>query len=201
LINRNANIEKIKKHFRSLSPESLRRRYGFVLGSDDAIDQHVERFVSDDHHLFAIFDLSGDIIGFSQAAPDPHHESEFELGISILDDHQGKGYGRSLFKTTVNFITALGAKRIFTNCLGENKAMQHLAKSEGMKVVIQYGDASGELVPSHDRTPVETASLITELITNNNLMLIDLAIKGTISNIDCSVGFLTKLTKSLTFTR
>lgn len=183
LIHKKANLENIRKHFLSLDDTSRSMRFGGANITDDFINQYIEKFLKPKDLLFAIFDLTGDIIGFSHVAFLEDKKS-CELGLSVLSTHRNKGYGKKLFDESTKFIKALGINKIFVNFLTKNKTMQHLAQSNGMSIVVHaFDEATGVLnINNEDQeTIVDTVKSLTHVITNNNMMLIDAAIKNSLS--------------------
>jgi RimJ/RimL family protein N-acetyltransferase len=58
-----------------------------------------------------------------------------EMGFTVSPDYRGRGLGQDLFQRAATWAMMKGANTLYTQCLSENKVMQHIAKKNGMTVV------------------------------------------------------------------
>lgn len=64
-----------------------------------------------------------------------------EMGFTVSPEFRGQGLGQELFLRGSTWAMSKGAKTLYTQCLSENKVMQHIAKKNGMTVVtLDYGE-------------------------------------------------------------
>lgn len=171
LIQKNTYREEIKDHLKRLSSEDRHLRFGVVI-ADERIDHYVEDSMKIDDFLFAVFNEDGQIIALLHMARDARDKNAFELGLSVDSDHRGEGHASEMFGKAITFAKTLGAKRIFTYCLAENKAMQNLAKKHELRVMLEHGDVTGELsIPG--RNNVEIVNDLVDFATTEQLMIFD----------------------------
>ena len=171
LIDKKVYEFKLKDHFLSLNDDDRRLRFGANL-PDERIFRYVDDQIKDGDYVFAVFDDNGDIIAVLHMATHGKDKSAYEFGLSVHEDHRKNGYADKLFKKAIAHAKALGAKRIYTYCLSENKAMQHLARKNELKVMLEYGDVTGELA-LEPRSSVEIVNNLVEFATTENLMIFD----------------------------
>ena len=171
LIDKKVYEFKLKDHFLSLNDDDRRLRFGANL-PDERIFRYVDDQIKDGDYVFAVFDDNGDIIAVLHMATHGKDQSAYEFGLSVHEDHRKNGYADKLFKKAIAHAKALGAKRIYTYCLSENKAMQHLARKNELKVMLEYGDVTGELA-LEPRSSVEIVNNLVEFATTENLMIFD----------------------------
>lgn len=173
LIEKRTYADKIIDHLTRLNDEDRRMRFGVNLP-----DQRIQHYVNDSikvgDFLFAVFGNEGEIVAFLHMARDARDSFAYELGLSVNLDDRKNGYASALFEKAVNFAKTLGAKRIYTYCLSENKAMQHLAKKNQLKIALEHGDVTGQLQLS-DRTAVEIVNGLIDFATTEQMMIIDRA--------------------------
>ena len=171
LIDKSVYEFKLKDHFLHLNDDDRRLRFGTSL-PDERIFHYVDDQIKDGDFVFAVFNDEGDIVAVLHMAAHGKDKSSYEFGLSVREDHRKNGYADKLFKKATIHAKALGAKRIYTYCLSENKAMQHLAKKHELKVMLEYGDVTGEL-SIEPRNNVEVVNNLIEFATNENLMIFD----------------------------
>jgi RimJ/RimL family protein N-acetyltransferase len=68
-----------------------------------------------------------------------------ELGISIDEDQRGRHIARALMQRALVRCKAENITLLFMSCLSQNVKMQQLAKSCGMRVVSEHGEAIADL--------------------------------------------------------
>lgn len=127
----------LRNHLLSLSNEDRRLRFGICM-SDQGITEYVSSsYYKEDSEWFAIvkpsaFGASSDEV--LAAVHSSTHEDTCELGLSVSEGYRGLGYGDALFKRAVSHSKAVGANHIYMQCLSENKAIQHIARKNGMTI-------------------------------------------------------------------
>lgn len=171
LIQKQTYSDEIKGHLKRLNPDDRHLRFGTSI-TDDRIDHYVDDAVKIDDFLFGVFGNDGSIVAFLHMARDARDKNAFELGLSVDSEFRGEGYASAMFEKAVTFAKTLGAKRIFTYCLAENKAMQSLAKKHDLRVMLEYGDVTGELeLPQ--RSSVEIVNNLVDFATTEQMMIFD----------------------------
>lgn len=171
LINRQVYRDKLVDHFKKLNVEDRRMRFGVILGND-RICHYVDDQIKDNDSIFAIFNEQGEIVAVLHMAAERNDNFAYEFGLSVNEDYRKNGYASSLFSKAVQHAKTLGAKRIYTYCLGENKAMQSLAKKNDLKVMLEYGDVTGELVLKERSAPEIVRDLV-DFVNTENMMIFD----------------------------
>ena len=163
--------DKLISHFVRLNENDRRMRFGVVL-NNDRIAHYVDDQIKNDDIVFAIFDNDGEIVANLHMAKVRNDASAVEFGLSVNEDFRNRGFASALFAKATQFAKTVGCKRIYTYCLGENKAMQHLAKKHQLKVMLEYGDVTGELVLK-DRSNVEIVNDLIDFAYTENMMIFD----------------------------
>lgn len=171
LIEKDAYTEKLIEHFSRLNAEDRRMRFGVSLGQE-RIEHYVKDAIKHGDHVFAIFNEEGQIVGALHMAKEYHDKHAYELGLSVNAEYRKLGYGRALFEKGVSWAKTLGAKRIYTYCLSENRAMQHLSRSQNLRVMLEHGDYTGEL-QLEDRTTSEITKDLVDFATTEQMMIFD----------------------------
>ena len=171
LIEKDAYIEKLIDHFSRLDPEDRRMRFGVSLGQE-RIEHYVKEAIKRDDHVFAIFNDEGQIVGALHMAKEHQDKQAYELGLSVNTKYRNLGYGRALFEKGISWAKTLGAKRIYTYCLSENRAMQHLSRSQNLRVMLEHGDYTGEL-QLEDRSTSEITKDLIDFATTEQMMIFD----------------------------
>lgn len=161
----------IIQHLCRLSSEDRHMRFGVAL-PDARIEHYVDESLKPNDYLFGVFNDEGEMIGFLHLAHDARDKLAYEIGLSVDESARKSGIGGKLFEKAVIFAKGLGAKRVYTYCLSENKAMQHLARKSDLKVMLEYGDVTGELVVG-DRTHAEILNGLVEIATSDQMMIFD----------------------------
>jgi len=97
-------------------------------------------------------------------------------GVSVLPEHRGYGVGRALFARAAEHARNRFVPRLFMHCLAENAAIMHIARTSGMDIVAEQGDADAYLALS----PASPASVTGEYLIDR-LALFDYALKAQIA--------------------
>lgn len=171
LIDKKVYEFKLKDHFLHLNSDDRRLRFGANL-PDERIFHYVDDQIKEGDYVFAVFDDLGDIVAVLHMATHGKDKSAYEFGLSVREDYRMHGYANKLFTKGITHAKALGAKRIYTYCLSENKAMQHLARKNELKVILEYGDVTGELA-LEPRNSVEIVNNLVDFATTEQMMIFD----------------------------
>ena len=171
LIEKNTYVDKIVAHLARLNEDDRRMRFGTVI-INERITHYVNDAIKVGDYVFAVFSESGEIVAMLHMAKQRNDEKAYELGLSVDEEYRKNGYASALFSKTVTFAKTLGAKRLYTYCLGENRAMQSLAKKNDLKVMLEHGDYTGELM-LNDRTPGQIVKDLVEFASTEQMMIFD----------------------------
>ena len=157
------------RHFLSLGAEDVRLRFG-VLISEAAIVQYVERI---DFKIDAVFGVHDAELALSAVAHVGFTEDFAELGISVLPEHRGRGFGSALLARAADHVRNRFVTRLFMHCLAENAAMMHIAHKLGMTICVNSGEADAFI----KLPPADPASVTGEFV-EQRLALFDYALKA-----------------------
>ena len=162
------------RHFLALEGEDLRLRFGHLPGAD-WIEKYVEGIDFERDEVFGAFGHELELAGVAHMAVD---RDSAELGVSVLRVHQGKGIGTALFKRAAGYARNHSIKTLFIHCLGENGAVIHIARANGMEIVRDASEADAYLnLPRRD-----PASVVNEML-QTRLALFDFALKSQIATV------------------
>lgn len=121
----------LEQHFLALNGEDRRLRFGSTI-SDDGLRAYVARIDFAHDGLFAVHDEDLALAAVIHVA---FSEGSAELGLSVLQQHRGRGMGRALFARAVTHLRNRGTREVYVHCLTENGAMMHLARTNKMRIV------------------------------------------------------------------
>lgn len=121
----------IINHLIALDDESKRLRFGYRT-TDDRIRDYVTKSFDHKNNVWYGYMVDGQCIGAIHVCID---DAVCELGISIDASHRGQGLARSLFDRAIVYAKAQEVTTLTMQCLSENSAIQHIARSSGMHVV------------------------------------------------------------------
>ena len=114
-------------------------RFGYA-ASDDNINDYLEKAFDEFgfKNMWFIVEKDNKVIGsvhvsFCPLTKDGNYTAE--MGFTVSPEHRGEGIGQELFIRGSTWAMMRGAKTLYTQCLSENKIMQHIAKKNGMTVV------------------------------------------------------------------
>lgn len=160
---------KFSAHLRALEPEDRRLRFGLAL-PDGAIDDYATRIDFGRDAVFGVFDDQLHLAGAAHLARAPVHA---ELGVSVLPSCRGRGIGAALLARAHLHARNWGIGALFMHCLTENGAMMHLARTQGMRIVAERGEADAHL----ELPPANPAS-IAQALFDERVGLFDYALKA-----------------------
>jgi RimJ/RimL family protein N-acetyltransferase len=125
-------------HFAALSPEDLRLRFGMQMNGA-LLEKYVERIDFSNDAIFGIFNEDPALLGMVHLAINP--EGVFaEIGLSVLPQCRGIGYGTALLKMAALHAANCGIHTLYMRCLAENSVMIHLAQKVGLRVFMEPGE-------------------------------------------------------------
>jgi GNAT superfamily N-acetyltransferase len=164
-----AQRESLAAHALALDEQARRLRFGAQL-SDEAIRAYVDSIDFDRDAVFVIFDAELRIAG---AAHLVCSDDGAELGISVLAGHRGRGIGQALLARARLHARNRTIDVLFMHCLAENETMRHLARKQGMAVVVERGEATARVALE----PGNLSTVAREFIANQ-VGLFDYALKA-----------------------
>ena len=150
----------LARHFLALDADDRRLRFGAAL-TDEAVLQMEERIDFDRDEIFGIANDDLDLLGVVHVA---FYPGKAELGLSVLPAARGIGLGNALFERAVTHLVNRGVREVFVHCLTENGAMMHLARRNGMQVVLDGSETDAHLALPR----ATTGSVLAEWIWDHN---------------------------------
>ena len=163
----------IKAHLRRLSPADRRLRFCSAI-SDYAIGEYVDHLDLWSYAAFGAY-VDHELIAFVHLARGPG--SSAELGISIDTAYRGRGLARQLLKRVHTFCLSHGVDEIYMACLRENQKMQHLARTEGLRLKTEDGETTA--VASISATPAQFVLALYQELISGQVTIIDSALRAT----------------------
>lgn len=156
-------------HLLALSADDRRLRFEHAL-SDDGLRHYVDGI---DFSHDAVFVVTGDNLAVVGAAHLARSDGHAQLGVSVLPPGRGQGIGAALLERSAARARNWGIRAMFMNCLVENAAMMHLARRQGLNIVVSGSEAEAFVtLPRAD-----LGSLATEAVSEH-LGLFDYAQKA-----------------------
>jgi RimJ/RimL family protein N-acetyltransferase len=170
----NNDKPEILAHLLRLSPNDRYLRFFAALG-DFALNKYVNETVDlSASKAYGIFDEDRKtLIAFAHVAGIEQGGSGLsaELGISVDSSFRGFGLARRLMDRTLVFCKSHDIGMLYMSCLRENKAMQHLAKTSGLQVIIDHGDAIAKLQLAE--WPLDKAACISHDLAYQQIAIVD----------------------------
>lgn len=136
--------DEIIRHLQQLSPQDRRLRFGTPT-TDATIEKYMRGINFARDKVFGVFEHDLTLTGVAHLALDVGTDTA-ELGLSVVPEHRGKGYGYALLSRAKLHARNLTYKKLYMHCLAENQVMIHLARKAGMTVVTEYGEADAHMV-------------------------------------------------------
>jgi RimJ/RimL family protein N-acetyltransferase len=180
----------ILAHFLRLTPNDRYLRFFAALG-EFALTKYVGETINfSNSKAYGIFDEDRKtLIAFAHVTGIEKNNANIsaELGISVDSSHRSLGLARRLMDRTLVFCKSHDIGMLYMSCLRENKAMQHLAKTSGLQVIIEHEEAIAKLklaewpldrvaCISHDLAYQQIA--IADKCYRRNAELVDALLKG-----------------------
>lgn len=146
--------EALRDHFLALGEEDRRLRFGVAV-SDRHIDAYVAGIDFNASHVYGVRGRGHAWLGIGHLS---HGDGAAELGLSVLPAVRGRGLGAAIFRYAVAHASRLGAGRLYMQFLSSNRAIVSIARSAGMEIASNGGEADAYLlVPDH-------AELVAQLV-------------------------------------
>jgi RimJ/RimL family protein N-acetyltransferase len=160
----------IIRHLQRLSAQDRRLRFGVCL-TDAAIERYVNGIKFTHDKVFGVFESDLTLSGVAHLALDLERETA-ELGLSVVPELRGKGYGFALLSRAKLYASAVSYKKLYLHCFAENQVIIHLARKAGMTVVTARGEADAHVVLDEGRS----ADLASEAM-HDQIALVDYLFK------------------------
>lgn len=93
---------------------------------------------SESNRRFYLADLNGDTIGTVATCTMPEESCVFIVGLAVVREHQGRGYGRQILAWTVDRLIHDGFERIMIEVFSDNSRAINLYLSCGFDYVTTY---------------------------------------------------------------
>lgn len=138
-----SEIASYGSHLKRLSAHDRHMRFGTEL-SNTAIDTYVNKIDLSRDVIKVVHDDNLNVIAAVHISR-LLTEDIAEIGLSVENDHRGKGIGRALFKSAVQHMQSIGIKKAYTMCLRNNSPMMHIAAHEGMEMISHGGETEAYL--------------------------------------------------------
>jgi GNAT superfamily N-acetyltransferase len=135
------HVDLLKRHFDELDADDVYLRFASAL-SREGRQRYVEGISFDRDAVFGVFADDLSLLGVAHLAC---LMDSAELGVSVLAPYRGHGIGNVLFKRAAVHARNLKIQQLFVNCLTQNAAMMHIARKNGMRVVVDHADAEAYL--------------------------------------------------------
>ena len=129
------------EHFLALRPHDRRLRFGTPIG-DSTVRDYVARIDFGHDALFGVLDDELRLLGVAHVARASEHA---ELGVSVVEGFRNRGIGGALLARTHLRARNWNVGALFMHCLTENAAMLRLARTQGMDIVTEAGEADAWL--------------------------------------------------------
>ena len=157
------------EHFLALSMEDLRLRFGRFM-TPNALREYVDSIDFGRDAAFGIFNGELRLIGVAHVA---RIADGAELGVSVVPGERGRGVGSALFERAHTYARNQLLRQLFMHCLTENKAMMHIARKSGMRIVAEAGEAAAYL-----RLPAADMATVAQELLQERVALFDIALKS-----------------------
>jgi RimJ/RimL family protein N-acetyltransferase len=177
---RDTDRNALTQHFLALDADDRRLRFGASIADDGirALDERID-FERDE-----IFGIAGDDLRLLAVVHVAFYPTKAELGLSVLPEARGRGFGNALFSRAVMHLTNRGVREVFVHCLNENGAMMHLAHKNGMRVVREGSEADAYL----ELPRATPGSVLSEWVWDQNARFAHDVRRGTRAVLDALVA-------------
>ena len=130
-----------EQHLLALGPQDRRLRFG-APPADSAVRAYVAGIDFERDALFGVFSDDLSLVAAAHLARSDDHA---ELGVSVLPEYRGRGFGGALLERAMLRSRNWLRPKLFMHCLNENAPMMRLARKLGMHVVTEAGEADAWL--------------------------------------------------------
>lgn len=170
------NAEDVTEHLVALSDDAKRMRFWSTI-TEVGIAAYVERINWNRDTCFGLYE-KGVLIAFAHLGF--VDKDTRELGISISDDFQGEGIGSLIMERIITWCKANSVDILMMECLRDNTAMKSMAKSLGMRVVVDEESAMAQVAMKIHYS--ERLAEIQKNMIYENIALVDKTIRGFYNN-------------------
>ena len=126
------DLAEVEQFYLSLDAASRRHRFGFAI-SDTLIVAHVKNLGG---ACLAGLRVRRQLVGLAEA-----HVNSFngEIAVVLSPEYRGAGHGATLFSAVVSMARQHGAQHLEVFTAGQNRPMQRLAQSFGLRTTSNFG--------------------------------------------------------------
>lgn len=155
------HTERIAAHLLALDASDRYLRFGYA-ANDEQIRRYVEGLNFERDEIFGIYNRKLKLIAMAHLAHsiNPELKSCAELGVSVLAQARGRGYGSRLFDRAVMHARNDGVNMMFIHALSENTAMLRIASKAGARIVCDGSESEAHLT----LPPADLDSRMTEMV-------------------------------------
>lgn len=133
----------ILRHLLRLDSNDRYLRF-FAVVNDSLIEKYVDSGIDmTKDKAYAIFN-GGEIVAFAHMILSSK-SNEAEIGISVDKEFRKRGGARKMLDRILVNCHARSVNTLFMSCLRQNQAMQKIAKSAGLNVIIDHDEAIAKL--------------------------------------------------------
>lgn len=136
-----------RAHLLRLDADSRRMRFGMAV--DDAfIENYAQRLNDMKSVVYAHF-IDGAVRAAAELRPlafEMHGEAE--AAFSVERPYQDTGIGTELLGRVIRAARNRSIRRLYMNCLAENRRMQAVARKYDAVLAFEHGEVVGEVAPS-----------------------------------------------------
>lgn len=142
-----AEIGKYRDHLLRLDAENRRMRFG--MNADNAFISDYARRVNDMKSVVYGCFVDDELRAAAELRPfGASLQDEAEAAFSVERDWQGLGFGTALMGRVIRTARNRGIRRLYVNCLAENRKMQRIARKYDAELRFEEGEVLGELLPA-----------------------------------------------------
>lgn len=147
--------QEILDHLHRLDRADRSRRFGLAL-ADEGIERYTQRLDFNRDILFGVYADDARLVGLGHLALGT---DAAEFGFSTDAEQRGRGIGQALFDRAVLISRRARVARLYMHCLATNEPVLRMARSAGMRVRYDVGEALAYLdladtSPDPDDDPV-----------------------------------------------
>lgn len=147
----------------------------FAPVNDSAIENYVSDMIDlDTQKGFGIYAHDHKtLIAFAHITGHERIENgaQAELGISVDKEYRGHGLAQRLMARILVYCKSHDIHTLYMSCLRENKAMQHLARKSGLRVILDHTEALAEL--KMVEYPMEKLASVSHEIAYEQVAILD----------------------------
>lgn len=140
-------IGKYRDHLLRLDADNRRMRFGMSV--DNAFIADYAKRVNDLKSVVCACLVDGEVRAAAELRPlGVYLQGEAEAAFSVEADWQGMGFGTALMGRIIRTARNRGIRRLYMNCLAENRKMQRIARKYAAELRFEEGEVMGELLPA-----------------------------------------------------